>query len=215
MSKLIDLTGKRFSHVFVIKRAENAKFGATMWLCKCDCGKEFTTYGFSLRRGWTKSCGCFGKEAQRKAITTHGMTNTPLYRCWDAMKRRCMNPSTKHYERYGGRGISVCDEWKASFESFRDWAFANGYKEGLSIDRIDNNGNYCPENCRWANSYTQAKNKRNNVWITFHGTTMILSEWARMLHITPHCLWKRLKNHTIEEALTMVHEVHIRKKSWK
>lgn len=186
-----------------------------MWLCKCDCGKEFTTYGFSLRRGWTKSCGCFGKEAQRKAITTHGMTNTPLYRCWDAMKRRCMNPSTKHYERYGGRGISVCDEWKASFESFRDWAFANGYKEGLSIDRIDNNGNYCPENCRWANSYTQAKNKRNNVWITFRGTTMILSEWARMLHITPHCLWKRLKNHTVEEALTMVHEVHIRKKSWK
>lgn len=209
MTKLIDLTGKKFGNLVVIKRAEDGPYGVR-WLCLCDCGNEVIKYGSLLRRGSTTSCGCFGKERQREAVTRHGLTHTPIYRAWDAMKRRCQNPSTKFYEEYGGRGISVCDEWQ-EFEPFRDWAFENGYSEDLSIDRIDNNGNYCPENCRWTDMHTQSRNKRNNVWITFNGKTMIMSDWANEIGITPYALWNRLKNHSIEEALTMPHEFHARR----
>lgn len=177
MLNFIDLTGKRFGNVSVISRAENATSGKkkeTMWLCRCDaCGKEFTTRSRTLLHGNIKSCGCLrlecAVEGAIKANTKHGATHhrgtTKLYNIWLRMKDRCRNPNSSNYKYYGGRGISVCEEWRHDFAAFRDWALANGYQEGLSIDRIDVNGNYCPENCRWITMAEQQRNKRPvNEW---------------------------------------------------
>ena len=169
MPNFIDLTGQRFSAVVVLERAENSKRNEVMWRCRCDCGKEFITRARSLRSGEVTSCGCLGKEhavaAMKKANTKHGASPhrgyAKLYNTWLRMKGRCSRPTATSYKYYGGRGISVCEEWEKDFVAFRDWALANGYQEGLSIDRIDVNGNYCPENCRWITMSEQQRNKRN------------------------------------------------------
>lgn len=209
MSRFIDLTGKRFGKLFVVKQTTNYVNGVATWLCLCDCGNHVVKRGDVLRRGDATNCGCISKEKQRVAVTTHGLSHSPLYRAWDSMKRRCKNPTTKFYENYGGRGITFCDEWQ-NFEPFRDWALSNGYRKGLTLDRIDNDGNYCPQNCRWVDMYTQSRNKRNNKWLSLNGKTMILSDWAKELNVTPHVIEQRLKHHDTETALTMPHI----KKSW-
>lgn len=160
---LIDLTGKKFGRLTVVKRADNDKNGSPRWQCKCDCGKFVSVYGSSLRSGETQSCGCLNREISSKKNKTHGLSKTKLYSVWTDMKDRCFNPRNHAYMYYGQRGISVCPEWKNDFMAFFTWAINAGYADGLSIDRIDVDGNYEPNNCRWATWVIQNNNKRDNI----------------------------------------------------
>lgn len=162
MSRLLDLTGQRFGRLMVIQRAENTNAGKTRWRCKCDCGNVCIKATSQLRSGKTRSCGCLRKETLSRMRTIHGLSGTRLHRIWAGMNKRCINPKSPYYYLYGGRGITVCDEWKHNFQAFYDWALANGYNEKLSIDRIDNDKGYSPANCRWATASEQRKNQRRN-----------------------------------------------------
>lgn len=157
--QLIDLTGQRFHRFIVVKRMPPVN-KRTMWLCKCDCGNEFIADSQNIRSGHTTSCGCFQRYATSKANLTHGKSKTRLYRIWQCMKNRCYRKSYHAFKHYGGRGISICCEWEHDFYAFYNWAISHGYSDDLSIDRIDANGNYCPENCRWVAMAEQNKNKR-------------------------------------------------------
>lgn len=177
MGKIHDLTNKTFGKLLVLQRAENDKQGQPMWLCKCECGNYTKVRGYELRKLRTKSCGC----GQGK---THGLYAHRLNTIWGNMKQRCFNSSNINYKNYGGRGITVCEEWKDNFVSFYDWAIKNGYKEDLTVDRIDNNGNYCPENCRWVSMEEQGNNKRCNKIVTTSLGTMTVKQLSKISGIS-------------------------------
>ena len=198
----IDLTGMRFGKLTVLSFSHADKSGKAMWLCQCDCGNKKIIASGNLRSGNSKSCGCLHKEMLTQRMLTHGETGGRLYWIWHGMKARCLNPKEPAYKHYGKRGIMVCNEWKNSFEAFRDWAIANGYANNLTIDRIDNNGNYEPSNCRWATAKEQANNKRSSYYITYCGKTQTIKQWADELGINYYTLHSRIvrRGWSVEKA---------------
>lgn len=192
------MTGRRFGHWTVLELAEplydKRGYKVHRWKCRCDCGTIKDVSGTSLRSGRSTSCGCdrsVAREVCKNNFTTHGETKTRLYQIWAGVHKRCENSNAYNYSDYGGRGIKVSDEWR-SFIPFKDWAVSNGYTDGLSIDRIDVNGNYSPDNCRWVDSIAQANNRRNNHYITFNGETKTIAEWARDYNMNYKKLYKRI-----------------------
>ena len=195
--KRLELSGQRFGHLLVIECVGSRK-GHTQWLCECDCGKKKVVDGRKLKEQQIKSCGCMHFEACK----THGQSDTRLYHIWRTMKARCDDPNSVKFNRYGARGISICKEWY-DFANFYKWAMENGYKDILSIDRIDNNGNYEPSNCRWATAIQQANNTSANVLLEFCGEVKTEAEWAREVGIRLSVISKRLKRGwSVEDALT-------------
>lgn len=178
MSRLIDLTGERYGKLVVIKRVENDKNGASMWECQCDCGNKKIVRGNSLKRGNTKSCGCL---VVKPPNTKHGESGTPLYRKWISILRRCESPKCPYYKDYGGRGITVCEEWH-DFLMFKKWVEETQQNKDFTIDRIDNDKGYSPDNCRWASKKVQANNRRSNILFEYKGDIHNLEEWSKILN---------------------------------
>jgi hypothetical protein len=154
MPDLIDITGKRFSRLVVIERSPFQPNGQAAWLCRCDCGNETVVISQSLRGNGTKSCGCLKVEQTGLLKRSHDASTTRLAKIWYGMRKRCHNSKSTNFKRYGGRGISICEQWQA-FESFQAWALGHGYQDGLTIERINNDGDYEPSNCEWI---TRAEN---------------------------------------------------------
>lgn len=185
MSKRLDLAGLRFGRLLVLAKAQKVGArGRTFWRCECDCGKQAEVSGARLLAAEkpTRSCGCLRKETSAAACrsrATHNLGGTRIYNIWRKMLLRCTDSSQQCWQNYGGRGISVCDEWAESPEQFLAWANANGYSDHLTIERIDNNGNYEPSNCRWATRLEQNRNRRSNFTVTVGDKTMCATEWAQ------------------------------------
>lgn len=201
-----DLTGVRFGRLECLKVVgREASSRCVVWLCRCDCGAMVAVRSTSLLTGNTKSCGCLQREKARSQAASrakHNGCGTRLYRIWKHMKERCQNPNNKDYSNYGGRGIYVCDEW-LDFAKFRDWALANGYRDDLTIERIDVNGPYAPSNCIWIPKAAQNRNTRATRRVTFAGRTLTLREWAEATGIPWNTLRNRLaKGWPFERAIT-------------
>ena len=186
-----DITGQRFGRWTVIEPAGKTSDNHKLWHCRCDCGIERNVVGKELRNGKSKSCGCLSTDTFRETITKHGLRYHPLYVTWCNIHARCENSNNPEYKHYGGRGIRVCDEWK-DVTSFIGWAEANGYRSGLQIDRIDNNGNYEPDNCRFVTHTGNQNNKRTNRLLTYEGRTQTISQWAKELNVPSDRIRSRL-----------------------
>lgn len=198
---------KKYNRLTVKSVNGEVKGKSSTWLnCQCECGSMKVVRFDYLVNGRTKSCGCYRKDnarKQSKKLETHRLSNTRLYEIHRAMKRRCYDDRVKKYKNYGAKGIKVCDEWLNSLESFANWSYNNGYNDNLTIDRIDNNGNYEPNNCRWVNQYTQQNNRTNNIQVEYQGKIQNISQWSKELNISYSKLYNRVvkKNMTIENIL--------------
>lgn len=198
---MVDYTNRVFGRLRVIGRAEPKTLPCGqkiyMWKCQCECGNIKDVSSDNLRIGKTKSCGCLSAELSRKRRTTHGGTanrkRERIYDIWRAMKERCYNPKNISYKNYGGRGITVCDEWRNSYDVFKQWSLSSGYSDDMSIDRIDSSLCYSPENCRWASRKTQNNNTRHNTYITAFGKTQTLSQWSEEVGIKTDVISSRIK----------------------
>lgn len=201
------MIGKRFGRLIVASRGENDKFQSRRWNCLCDCGGKSLVTTRNLNKGNSKSCGCATREAAKSRMTKHGLIidgKLPeIYNTWALMVGRCFNLKNKQYKDYGGRGITVCDRWK---DSFADFASDMGEKpfHKAQIDRINNDGNYEPNNCRWVDSKTNCRNKRSNHVVEFNGVSKCVSEWAEFLGMAYQTLRCRLfkYNWSVERALS-------------
>ena len=196
----------KFNHLTVLKYSHNDN-GHHMWLCLCDCGNTKLVRGTHLEHGESKSCGCLIHAKGRNQ--THGLIGTRLYHIWRNMKRRCNDTKGKDFHNYGGRGITYCDEWER-FEPFYEWAMSNGYRDNLTIDRINNDKGYSPENCRWATISEQARNRRTCHILTYKGVSKTIREWEEILGMKKGTLENRIVSlhWSIEKAI----ETPIRKR---
>lgn len=206
MGRLIDLAGLRFGRLTVVERYGRYPKGEVTWLCKCDCGETTIVNGVHLRSGDTKSCGCITRETPRRkgwCHEVHGLSRSRLYSVYRGMKTRCYSKKAKYYGIYGGRGIKICDEWLSNFMSFYNWAVENGYEEGLSIDRIDNDGDYEPSNCRWATAVVQTRNRRKTISVLYNGEYKTIGELASESGLKYHVVYTRIcrLNWDIDRAL--------------
>lgn len=201
MPKFNDLTGKKFGRLTVICRADNTKSKKVRWLCKCDCGKTTEVVSSNLTVGKTQSCGCLNREHLLQAITKHGMRKSRIYNIWLHMIDRCENPKNTNFAFYGGRGITICKEWHDPI-IFAKWAKSNGYSDKLTIDRIDVNKGYSPQNCRWASRKVQSRNKRDTRYITYNGKRQSLMDWVDEYNLTEWALRNRIRRGwSIDRAL--------------
>lgn len=181
-----DLVGKRFGRLLVLKETDeytSYSYSKKRYLCQCDCGKQIKVKEALLLNGHTSSCGCLHKDLLTKRLTTHGESKTRLYKIWSGMKRRCLDDKNKSFSNYGKRGITICKEW-LNFKLFSEWAKENGYNDSLTIERIDVNGNYCPNNCCWIPNTEQAKNRRTTCLLEIDGEKESLTSWCKKLHIS-------------------------------
>lgn len=193
MSVFINLTGKRFGSLTVLKYCKGSQGCRSRWLCRCKCGNMTKVDAPNLKNGHTKSCGCLRGEVCRRAAITHGLSKTEEYGIWHGMKNRCYNENDqKHWKNYGGRGIKICDRWRNSFEHFiADMGHRPSVKH--TLERLDNNGDYSPSNCRWEIPSTNLNNKRTNIRIEFNGRIQTVTQWARELNMHQATLRYRLK----------------------
>ena len=183
MGQIKNLIGNKYGSLTVVEmRKERGKHNEVFWICQCDCGSLIEVRANSLQQGKTTSCGCSRK--------IHGMNNTRIHRIWNGMKNRCNNPKRKDYHKYGGRGISVCDEWN-EFVPFLEWAELNGYTEELTLERIDVNGNYEPDNCTWVTPIEQANNKTNTPHIEYNNEIVTLKQLSELTGINYQTLFRR------------------------
>ena len=198
-----DYTGMRFGRLLILGISDevyidNRGHNNKKWLCMCDCGNIISLRACCFNSGKVKSCGCLKRELdmKRNFAEKHGDARKDnrarLYKIWCNIKTRCYNKNYHRYADYGGRGIIMCDEWRDDYYTFKTWAINNGYNDCLSIDRIDNNGNYCPDNCRWSNNIEQANKKRNSRNITIGDITHTMAEWARQYDIPYRIVQKRI-----------------------
>ena len=211
ITKTDDVTGQRFGklvaqqYLGLTQISRNGKKAAT-WRCTCDCGNTADVPYKSLKTGHTKSCGCYQVDVQRARKTTHGLSETKIYKTYQNMKSRCNTPSSTEYANYGGRGIKVCAEWEESFEAFYNWSVRNGYADHLTIDRIDNNGPYSPENCRWATYAEQSRNKSSVHWFNLNGEILPLADAAKRLGVTANGLLHHLQAGRAEQDIIQYYE---------
>ena len=201
MPELIDITDVQFEHCVALRYVCGGKQGAK-FLCRCECGKEFVARSVDLRKGRVKSCGCVNRRELINKNTKHGYHDHPIYFALSHIKQRCCNPKCAEYQNYGGRGITVCDEWLNNPKSFIDWSIQNGWRKGLTIDRIDNDKGYEPSNCRWVDMNVQENNKRNNHFLEYKGRRLTISQWSKEIGISRDSINYRILNGwTIEETL--------------
>ena len=195
MNDKYQLEGQKFGRLTVLQRKGSDRHKKALWYCKCDCGGEKTTTTGQLKRGATKSCGCLDTEHRENFVrnnTKHMMDGTPEYWAWKHIKDRCYNPESQYYYLYGGRGISVCNRWLESFLNFYE-DMGTRPRDCTSIERIDGNGNYCPENCRWADYSEQSRNTSQNWKITIDGETKVLTDWAKESPVTAGAIRHRIR----------------------
>ena len=208
MKAFKDITGQRFGRLVVTGIYKRATHGKPItWNCICDCGKEYQVLGTRLRKGTTQSCGCLQRELSaeraKARMKTHGKTRTRLYSIWASMKNRCYCENNTHFNYYGGRGIKICEEWLTEFMSFYNWAINNGYQDELTLDRINVDGDYSPDNCRWITMKQQGNNRRNNHLLNYGGRVWTLTELAEDKGIQKSLLYERLRRGwDLERALT-------------
>ena len=184
---MINLKGLKFGRLKVISKAEKDKCGRMKWLCQCECGNYCVVREDNLKSGHTLSCGCYNYRTDEINVSRHGLRFTSIYNVWRNMRYRCKDENNKYY---GEKGITVCNEWQ-DFNTFYNWAMTNGYKKGLTIDRIDNNGNYESANCRWVTELVQGNNKSNNINISYEGETHTLAQWSRKLKVNYETIRRR------------------------
>lgn len=191
MAKAKDIVGNRYGNLVVVRDGGNKRSSSGLsihhWVCRCDCGKEILVSTSNLNSGHTTKCKKCGIKVSSEKRKTHGQANTRLYSIWTSMKMRCSCPSSTSYNRYGARGITVCDEWTGTngFEKFAEWAMRNGYDASLTIDRIDSNKSYCPSNCRWSDAKQQSNNRRSNVFVhDTDGENLTLAMFAEKYDIS-------------------------------
>lgn len=202
MAAFKDLSGLKFGRLTVVCREKDNVNGRATWLCKCDCGKETTVTSSKLISGHTQSCGCLSRDLLIARQTKYLIKPKKLYSIWRCINNRCYMKNSLSYKNYGGRGIFVCEEWRNDFRPFYEWAMGSGYQDNLTIDRINNDGPYSPDNCRWADKKTQCNNKRSNHIIVYCGDSLTIAEWSEKTGLPRTTIATRLfRGWSEEEAI--------------